>query len=74
VTLSTTGPQRRLRCRHQPTGTVRWPAELPPDLDLRHKAASVYCCPDVECQFDAMHYIRERTGHLGEYHPFAGDQ
>jgi hypothetical protein len=62
VTLSTTGPQRRLR----------WPAQ-PPE-DKTDVAASVYCCPDVECLFDAMHYVRERTGHLVEYHPFAGDQ
>lgn len=70
MTLSTTGPQRRLRCRHQPTGTVRWPAQ--PPTNKTQVAASVYCCDDTECQFDAVHYIRERTGHLGEYHPFTG--
>jgi hypothetical protein len=72
VTWSTIGPQRRLRCRHQPTGTVRWPSD--PPADKTAVAASVYCCDDPECLFDATHYIRERTGHIGEYHPFGGDQ
>lgn len=64
----TCGPQRRLRCRHTPTGTVAWPA--PGDWTPGEHAVSVYSCSRPMCVDDAAQYVHTKTGHPGAYHPF----
>lgn len=64
---ATGGPHRPLRCTHDPTGVVAWPAEYDPGSS--EPRAAVYSCARQGCVRDAVAWVRERTGHDGAYRP-----
>lgn len=65
----TAGHQRPLLCDHMPTGTVAWPDTYTPKV-----GASVYCCSRIECQEDAVLWIKTRTGYPGVYRQFTTEE
>lgn len=54
---------------HEPTGTMHWPASAS-ILNPNIPSASTIVCDLPVCQQEASEWVKDITGHPGEFAPF----